>query len=81
MSIWESDWTDSSTKVKKILLMVMQRANKPICLYVGSFYPISTETALTVNLSENTRKLIKNCIFIAANERILFLCGVAQTVL
>ncbi|GJQ70816.1 hypothetical protein Trydic_g743 [Trypoxylus dichotomus] len=47
-SIWESDWFEYDEQIKKSLMLVMLRSQKPLTLSVGPFYSMSTETALTI---------------------------------
>nr|XP_022917715.1 odorant receptor 49b-like [Onthophagus taurus] len=49
-AIWDSDWMNYTTSVKKSLMLVMMRAQKPLTLSVGPFYIMSTQTALSVSL-------------------------------
>ncbi|XP_066251847.1 odorant receptor 10-like [Euwallacea similis] len=47
-AVYESNWMDQSEQIKRNLLFMLMRAQKPLSIDVGPFRPMDTEAALTV---------------------------------
>lgn len=59
-AIYESPWYEQSEAAKKLLLIMLMRAQKPFTLTIGPFNPMTTETVLMVRkyfwmLSKNSK--------------------------
>ncbi|XP_050312917.1 odorant receptor 30a-like [Anthonomus grandis grandis] len=46
-AVYSSNWTEQSESVKRTLLIVMMRAQKPLTLDIGPFIPMNNEACLT----------------------------------
>lgn len=47
-ALYQSRWYDCGQNTKKIVQIMMMRAQRPLTISVGPFYVMSTETALVV---------------------------------
>nr|QWT83552.1 odorant receptor 53 [Eucryptorrhynchus scrobiculatus] len=45
-AVYNSNWTDQSEEIKKIMYVILMRAQKPLELTIGPFGPINIESAL-----------------------------------
>lgn len=50
MALWESNWHQQSPQIKSMLLLVMRRAQKPLCYKIGGFGVMSLQSIIAVNL-------------------------------
>lgn len=48
-AIYESNWMDQSEAIKRTLLIVLMRAQKPLSLTIGPFRTMNMEAGLMVN--------------------------------
>lgn len=50
MAIWESNWHDQSPQIQSMMLLVMKRAQKPLCYKIGGFGVMSLQSIIAVNI-------------------------------
>lgn len=48
---YDSQWMDQNNNVKKIIYIMIMRAQKPLVLNIGAFGVMNAESALTVRIS------------------------------
>lgn len=48
MAIWESNWHEQSPQIKSMMLLVMRRAQKPLCYTIGGFGVMSLQSVIAV---------------------------------
>ncbi|KAG5864323.1 hypothetical protein JTB14_014058 [Gonioctena quinquepunctata] len=57
-AIYESNWYDIDLKLRRILHIVMIRAQRPLILSIGPFFTLTNETAVTVRYNETANPII-----------------------
>lgn len=48
----ESNWVDQPTHIKKLFLVMVMRAQRPIGLTAGPFFNMNANTAISVNVKK-----------------------------
>ncbi|XP_074026902.1 odorant receptor 10 isoform X2 [Leptinotarsa decemlineata] len=48
VAIWESEWYEESKKVKNLMLIMMMRCNRELCLEIGPFNTMSLNTLIGI---------------------------------
>ncbi|CAH1126021.1 unnamed protein product [Ceutorhynchus assimilis] len=61
-AVYESNWIDQSEEIKKILYIMLMRAQKPLALTIGPFRPINVEAAAIVKINYKVCLYLKNKI-------------------